>query len=95
VVFVVTDLNPASQEDLACAEYIAALLDDPATDAQPYLQRAAASASGSRITQSAKDGSPAADVADVGMTLEVNRFDFAMRARLEDGLLVLRRQIAC
>jgi 2-phosphosulfolactate phosphatase len=91
VVFVATDLDPAAQEDLACAGYMAALLSDPAADAQPYLQIAAASASATRITQSARDGSTAADVADVGMTLEVNRFDFAMRATDEDGLLVLRK----
>ena len=91
VAFVPTDMDPSAQEDLACAGYIAALLDDPSADPQPYLQIAAASASATRITQSGKDGSPGADVTDVGMTLEVNRFDFAMRASDEGGLLVLRR----
>ena len=91
VAFVATDLDPSAQEDLACAGYMAALLNDPSADPQPYLRIAAASTTATRITQSAKDGSEAADVADVGMALEVNRFDFAMRAQDEDGLLVLRR----
>lgn len=91
VTFVVTDMDPSTQEDLACAQYIAALLNDPSADAQPYLQIAAAGTTATRITDIAKSGSIAADVADVGMTLEVNRFDFAMRATDEDGLLVLRR----
>jgi 2-phosphosulfolactate phosphatase len=91
VAFVATDLDPSAQEDLACAGYMAVLLDDPSADPQPYLQIAAASSTATRITQLAKDGSTAADVDDVAMTLEVNRFDFAMRATDEDGLLVLRR----
>jgi 2-phosphosulfolactate phosphatase len=91
VAFIVTDRDPQTDEDQACAEYIAALLEDPATDPAPYLERAARSKTATRITQSAKDGALGADVADVGMTLEVNRFDFAMRAADENGLLVLRK----
>jgi 2-phosphosulfolactate phosphatase len=91
VSFVATDMNPSCQEDLACAGYIAALLDNPSADPQAYLQIAAASATVDRISGGAKRGSLGADIADIGMTLEVNRFDFAMRATDEDGLLVLRR----
>jgi 2-phosphosulfolactate phosphatase len=84
-------MDPGAQEDLACAGYIAALLDNESADPQPYLQIAAASKTTERISGGAKRGSLGADVADIGMTLEVNRFNFAMRARDEDGLLVLRR----
>jgi 2-phosphosulfolactate phosphatase len=91
VAFVATDMDPAAQEDLACAGYIAALLDNPSADPQPYLQIAAASATAERITGGAKRGALGSDVADIGMTLDGNRFDFAMRATDEDGLLVLRR----
>jgi len=51
----------------------------------------AATIVGGIVAQRAKNGALGADAADVGMTLEVNRFDFAMRARDEDGFLVLRR----
>jgi 2-phosphosulfolactate phosphatase len=91
VAFIVTGSAGEAEEDLACAQYIAALLEDSEADPAPYLQRAALSEAAERITQRAKDGALGADIGDVGMTLEVNRFDFAMRATEEDGLLVLRR----
>jgi 2-phosphosulfolactate phosphatase len=94
VAFIVTGDDGTAEEDLACAQYIATLLQEPSTDPAPYLQRAASSGSARGVALRAQEGKLGADVADVGMTLEVNRFDFAMRARVENGLLVLRRQQA-
>jgi 2-phosphosulfolactate phosphatase len=91
VSFVSTDLDPTCQEDLACAGYIAALLEDPEADPEPYLKIVTASRTARRIADLAKSGADSAEVEDVPMTMEVNRFDFAMRARDEDGLLVLRK----
>jgi 2-phosphosulfolactate phosphatase len=92
VAFVVTGDGGKAEEDLACAEYIAALLDDPSADAAPYLHRAASSNAAGTVAQRVKNEALGADAADVGMTLEVNRFGFAMRAKDEDGWLVLRRE---
>ena len=43
VYYVVTGDGGRAEEDRACAEYIVALVEDPAADATPYVQRAAAS----------------------------------------------------
>jgi 2-phosphosulfolactate phosphatase len=89
--FVVTGDDGRAEEDRACAEYIAALLDDPSVDAGPYVAIAAGSRAGARLLGQAVAGSRGVHEDDVEMCLEANRFDFAMLARDEDGLLVLRR----
>jgi 2-phosphosulfolactate phosphatase len=94
ITFIVTGDDGQAEEDLACAQYIAALLGDPSADPAPYLHRAASSGAASGIARRVREGKLGVDAADVGMTLEVNRFDFVMRARVEDGLLVLQREQA-
>jgi 2-phosphosulfolactate phosphatase len=89
VCFVVTGEGGAAEEDRACAEYIASLLEEPKADAAPYLQRAGRSSGARRLREEAAAGVPGVHPLDVEACLEVDRFDFAMEARDEDGLLVL------
>jgi 2-phosphosulfolactate phosphatase len=91
VTFVVSGGDGTHDEDRACAEYIALLLDDPAADAGPFVARVAASQSARTLAQRVADGSLGTDAGDVAVCMETDRFGFAMRAAEEDGLLVLRQ----
>jgi len=91
VYYVVTGDDGAAEEDRACAEYIAALADDPSTQAAPYVQRAATSAAAATLRRRVIAGVPGVHARDVETSLEPNRFDFVMMARQEAGLLTLRR----
>ena len=88
VTFVTTGVIPGGDgdEDVACADYIAALLRDERPDAAPFLQRVRDSASGRGLVHAARPGAPPADLA---CCVAVDRFDFAMRVRRRDGLLVM------
>jgi len=88
VTFVTTGVIPGGDgdEDVACADYIAALLRDERPDAAPFLQRVRDSASGRGLVSAARPGAPPADLA---CCVAVDRFDFAMRVRRRDGLLVM------
>jgi 2-phosphosulfolactate phosphatase len=90
VYYVVTGDGGAAEEDRACAEYIAALVGDPSTDAAVFLRRAAESAASATIRRRGAEGVPGIQARDVEACLEVDRFDFVMRARDESGLLTLR-----
>jgi 2-phosphosulfolactate phosphatase len=90
VYFVVTGEGGTAEEDKACAEYIAALVEDPDVDAAPYLRRARGSNVAAMLAQRAMDGVPGVHKEDVEACLEADRFDFAMRVSQEEGLLVLR-----
>ena len=92
--FVVTGDGGKAEEDLACAEFIAALIGDPHSLAGSYVSRVGLSAAAERVTALAHSGSKGFDAGDVAMCMEVDRFDFSMRATIEDGLLVLRRVVA-
>lgn len=87
VTFVVTGEDGRAEEDLACAELIAALVVDDAADSSPALRRAAASGAAAELASGTRDG---AHPDDVALCLELDRFRFAMVAALEDGQLVLR-----
>ena len=89
--FVVTGDGGKAEEDLACAEFIAALIEDPRAQSGPYVSRVAHSRAAERVKALAQSGAKGFDAGDVAMCMEVDRFDFGMRATLEDGLLVLRR----
>jgi 2-phosphosulfolactate phosphatase len=91
VAFVVTGDGGAAEEDRACAEYIAALSEGRAADPRPYLERALRSRAASVLAERVAGGQRGVDARDVAMCLEVDRLDFAMQARDEDGLLTLRR----
>jgi 2-phosphosulfolactate phosphatase len=89
VTFVITGDDGRSEEDLACAEYLGARLVGDRPDPAPYLARAAAA--GERLRRAVELGYEGVHVDDVDLCLDIDRFDFAMRARDEGGLLTLRR----
>lgn len=89
--YVVTGEDGTAEEDLACAEYIDALVRDPRADAAPYIRRASESKAAMDIRQAAAEGYPGINPRDVEMCLDVDRFDFTLEASMEDGLLVLSK----
>jgi 2-phosphosulfolactate phosphatase len=89
VTFVITGQGGQAEEDLSCAEHIAACLDDPGAEPGPQLRRAARA--GARLRRGVELGYPGIHRDDVDLCLQVDRFDFAMRAADEDGLLTLRK----
>jgi 2-phosphosulfolactate phosphatase len=88
--FVVTGDNGVAEEDRACAEYIARLVDDPDTDPLPFRRRAEASRAASVMRRRVESGTSGVNARDVEACLKADRFDFAMRVSQEEGLLVLR-----
>jgi 2-phosphosulfolactate phosphatase len=91
VCFVVSGEEGMADEDRACADYIAALLEDSSTAPDPYLARIGASNAAARIRRMLSEGSQAFDPDDIDVCTRADTFDFAMRASEEDGLLVLRK----
>ena len=89
--YVVTGEDGTAEEDLACAEYIDALVRDPLTDPAPYIRRASDSKAAVDIRQAAAAGEKGINPRDVEMCLDADRFDFTLEALMEDGLLVLRK----
>jgi 2-phosphosulfolactate phosphatase len=85
VTFVVTgdSLGRDGDEDLACAELIAARVagDDP--DPRPFLARVATSDAGRLFGPDGPDWAPPEDLA---LACEVDRFDFALIAGPAEGL---------
>jgi 2-phosphosulfolactate phosphatase len=77
-----------SDDDLACAEYLVECLEGGSPDPAPYLQRVAAVGAGLR--EGVARGYRGVHVDDVDLCCQVDRFPFAMRARNEGDLLVLR-----
>jgi 2-phosphosulfolactate phosphatase len=90
VYYVVTGDGGKAEEDRACAEYIAALVEDPAADAAPYLKRAAESPTTELLLRRVKEGAWGVQASDIEACLDADCFHFAMRAREEEGLLTLR-----
>jgi 2-phosphosulfolactate phosphatase len=80
VTFVVTGRDGAADEDRACAEYIAALLDDPATASAPYCERADRSESAANLRHGAALGYEGIHPDDVDLCIVADHCDFAMRA---------------
>ena len=89
ITYVVTGIYPDrdGDEDAACAEYQAALLQGEAPDPAPYLQRVRDSVPGRIFADPAQPEFPAIDL-DYATNLD--RFDFAMLVERRDGLLVMR-----
>jgi len=90
VYYVVTGDDGQAEEDRACAEYIAALVDDQAADAAPYLKRAAESVTAIALLRRAQQGTWGVNPRDIEACLEADRFGFVMKASDEAGLLTLR-----
>ncbi|MFG3322576.1 2-phosphosulfolactate phosphatase [Streptomyces sp. NPDC048171] len=87
VTFVVTGEDGRADEDLACAEYIGRRVDGDGVDAAPYVHRARSSRAAAELAAGLRSGY---HPGDVGLCLEVDRFPFAMAARQEGPLTVLR-----
>jgi 2-phosphosulfolactate phosphatase len=90
-VFVISGDGGNAAEDVACARYIAALVDEPTTSADRFVEAARTSKAANDLSEVARRGSAGVDPRDVTRWLECGRFDFVMRARRENGLLTLRR----
>ena len=88
--FVPTGDAGRAEEDIACAEYIRALVADPATPSQPFVDRARGSRAARELAAAAANGHGGVDRGDVARCLEADSFDFAMCAAVDDGLLTLR-----
>lgn len=88
VTFVVSG-GLSADEDLACAEFIASVAQGGSPDSAPFLQRALQSAAAADLNRGVELGYTGVTEHDVPMCLEIDRFDFALRVRNQDGLLVL------
>ena len=74
-------------EDIACADYIAALLRGERPDPAPFEARVRASDFGRRFVDPLHPATPSADLE---LCAEADRFDFAMPVERRDDLLVMR-----
>lgn len=91
--FVITgaSLGRDGDEDLACAELIAARLRGEDPDPQPFLARVPASDAGRLF---APDGPEWAPPADLALACEIDRFDITLTAAAADGLDALHVGVA-
>jgi len=89
VTFILTDSTSdhGSGEDGACADYLVALLRGESPEVEPYLERVRCSPAGLGLARSTHPDRPPDDLT---LALQVDRFDFAMRVRRCDGLLVMQ-----
>jgi 2-phosphosulfolactate phosphatase len=89
VCFVITGewVDRDGDEDIACADYIEALIHDERTGAEGFTQRVRDSDFGRRFVAGTWPNLP---VADLDIAAAADRFDFAMPVRLEDERLVIR-----
>lgn len=88
VTFVVTGTGvyQDGDEDVACADYLTALLRGQSPDVAPYLDRVRGSRDGQFFLRLASSF----PMGDMDCCLSVDRFDFAMVIERRDGLLVMR-----
>jgi phosphosulfolactate phosphohydrolase-like enzyme len=79
-----------ADEDLACAEYIAELVDGGKPDARAFLNRAFVSAAANDLREGVAKGFRGVSEHDVAMCLELDKFHFVMQAKRTGGQLRLR-----
>jgi len=91
VTFVLTEYGRegGGDEDAACADYLEALLNGQTPPVEPFLQRVRGSQSAQALSDPSRPDNAAIDI---DYCTQVDRFDFAMQACRENGLLVLRRK---
>jgi 2-phosphosulfolactate phosphatase len=93
VSFVITGIFEGGfgDEDAACADYLQALLESPgeAPAAGPYLERVRSSASALKFRDAAD---PDFRPGDIACCTALDRFDFALRVRSANGLLVMNAE---
>lgn len=89
VCFIITGewVDRDGDEDVACADYLEALLAGRPADAAIYAQRVRDSDFGRRFTAGTWPNLPAADL---DLAAEADRYDFAMPVHHENGHLVIR-----
>jgi 2-phosphosulfolactate phosphatase len=88
VTFVITGKDfGGGDEDLACAEYLEALLKEERPNPQPFIQRVLASRDASQHFDPTKVGFP---ITDLDYCTQVDRFDFAMPIERNSGRLIMR-----
>lgn len=89
VCFVITGewVDRDGDEDIACADYIEALLNDAQTPPEPFAQRVRDSDFGQRFTAGTWPNLP---LADLELAAHTDLFDFAMPVQREGGQLVIR-----
>lgn len=90
VCFVITGewVDRDGDEDIACADYMEALLHGEDPDPEPYAARVRNSDFGRRFQADSNANLPASDLR---LCAQVDRFDFALRAAHCDGQLRLQR----
>lgn len=84
VTLVRTGMAPEGEEDIACAEYIAALLGGRSPDPGPCIRRVRDSYAGRMFGTR-----PGFDPADLACCTQIDRWDVAMLAQPHNGRLVL------
>ena len=91
VTFIVTGIHETrdGDEDIACADYMAALLRGEQPGPELFLDRVRRSTAGQLFT-----GHPGEDFLreDLELALQVDRFNFCMPVERRDGLMVLHGQ---
>ena len=89
VTLVSTGVYPGrdGDEDLACADYLAALLRGEPIDIPALMGRVRASGSAQLF---ADPNDPVFPSSDLDLCVDVDRFDFALHVERSDGLLVMR-----
>ncbi|MDR3577522.1 MAG: 2-phosphosulfolactate phosphatase [Anaerolineaceae bacterium] len=89
VSFVITGIEPDGRgdEDEACSEYIEALLLGKEPDPAPFIQRVIESKNGGLFR--AKN-QPAFPFSDLDLCTVVDRFDFALPIKRENGLCIMQ-----
>jgi 2-phosphosulfolactate phosphatase len=90
VTFVVTGLGPdgRGEEDLACAEYLEALMAGQRPDPEPYTKRVKECRTSRYLF--ADPDKPQFPWEDIECCVDVDRFDFAMVVERRDGLLAMK-----
>jgi 2-phosphosulfolactate phosphatase len=78
----------AGDEDAACADYLEALLRGTTPDPEPFLRRVLQSPTAVKFASPDQPDFPETDLA---YCTALDRFDFAMRTRLQDDLLILEK----
>ena len=87
--FVITGHRPGGwgDEDAACADYIEALLSGHQPDQEPFLERVRQSPPGKLFSDPTElEFNPA----DLEYCLQIDRFDFVMLVKREDGLFIMK-----
>jgi 2-phosphosulfolactate phosphatase len=88
ITFVVTGRSHnGGDEDLACAEYLEALLKGSRPATGPYVRRVFDSRDALQHLDPAQTGFP---LSDLDYCTQVDKFDFAMPITRENGNLVMR-----